>query len=81
MPAVWKVAEPLEVEYRQPIHQSSDQKNSGRKDRRATLLSRVEVEEGSPIKWIALIQPYQEKYKGTASDMGTVFQAGTNKTQ
>ena len=32
MPAVWNVAEPLEVEYRQPIHQSSDQSNSGRKE-------------------------------------------------
>ena len=31
MPAVWNVAEPLEVEYRLPIHQSSDQSNSGRK--------------------------------------------------
>ena len=30
--AVWNVAEPLEVEYRQPIHQSSDQSNSGRKE-------------------------------------------------
>ena len=32
MPAVWNVAEPLEVEYRRPIHQSSDQSNSGRKE-------------------------------------------------
>ena len=31
MPAVWNVAEPLEVEYRRPIHQSSNQSNSGRK--------------------------------------------------
>ena len=28
---VWNVAEPLEVEYRWPIHQNSDQSNSGRK--------------------------------------------------
>ena len=32
MPAVWNVAEPLEVEYRWLIHQSSDQSNSGRKE-------------------------------------------------
>ena len=32
MPAVWNVAEPLEVEYRQPILQSSDQSNSSRKE-------------------------------------------------
>ena len=31
MPAVWNVAEPLEVEYRRSIHQSIDQSNSGRK--------------------------------------------------
>ena len=28
---VWNVAEPLEMEYMQPIHQSSEQSNSGRK--------------------------------------------------
>ena len=32
MPGVWNVAEPLEVEYRWPIHQSSDQSNSSRKE-------------------------------------------------
>ena len=32
LPDVWNVAEPLEVEYRQPIHQSSDQSNSGRRE-------------------------------------------------
>ena len=32
MPAVWNVAEPLEVGYRQPIRQSSDQSNIGRKE-------------------------------------------------
>ena len=32
MPAVWNVVEPLEVEYRQPVHQSSDQSNSGIKE-------------------------------------------------
>ena len=32
LPDVWNVAEPLEVEYRQAIHQSSDQSNSGRKE-------------------------------------------------
>ena len=32
MPAVWNMAEPLEVEYRQPILQSSDQSNNGRKE-------------------------------------------------
>ena len=32
MPAMWNVAEPLEVEDRWPIHQSSDQSNSGIKE-------------------------------------------------
>ena len=32
MPAMWNMAEPLEVEYRQPVLQSSDQSNSGRKE-------------------------------------------------
>ena len=32
MPAVWNVAKPLGLDYRQPIHQSSDQSNSGRKE-------------------------------------------------
>ena len=32
MPAVWNVAEILEVEYRQPILQRSDNSNSGRKE-------------------------------------------------
>ena len=32
MPAVWNVAEPLEVEYRQPVLQSSDQSYSVRKE-------------------------------------------------
>ena len=32
LPVVWNVAEPLEVEYRWPIHQSSDQNNGGRKE-------------------------------------------------
>ena len=32
LPNVWNVAEPLEVEYRRPIHQSSNQSNSGRRE-------------------------------------------------
>ena len=32
MPTEWKVAKSLEVEYRRPILQSSDQSNSGRKE-------------------------------------------------
>ena len=32
MPVVWNVAEPLEVEYRWPIHQSSDQSTGSRKE-------------------------------------------------
>ena len=31
MPGVWNMAEPLEVEYKQPVRQSSDQSNSNRK--------------------------------------------------
>ena len=59
MPAVWNVAEPLEVEYRRSIHQSSDQSNSSRKEIEKPPCSeeiegsRVEVKEGSPIKQIA----------------------------
>ena len=58
MPDMWNMAKPLEVEYKQPIHQSSDQSNSGEKDSEVTLQrqdrgSRVEVKEGSPFKWIA----------------------------
>ena len=58
LPDVWNVAEPLEVEYRWPIHQSSDQSNSGRKEIVKPPCveetgSRVEVKEGSPIKQIA----------------------------
>ena len=48
----------LEVEYRWPIHQNSDQSNSGRKEIEKPpcgeeIEGRVEVKEGSPIKWIA----------------------------
>ena len=32
LPVVWNEAEPLEVENGRPIHQSSDQSNSGRKE-------------------------------------------------
>ena len=32
MPDVWNVAEPLEMEYRQPVHQSSDQSSCNRKE-------------------------------------------------
>ena len=32
LPDVWNVDEPLEVEYRWPIHQNSDQSNNGRKE-------------------------------------------------
>ena len=59
MPAVWNVAKPLEVEYRQPIFQSSDQSNSGRKEiekppcGEETEGQQAEVKEGSPIKQIA----------------------------
>ena len=32
MPNMWNVAKPLEVEYRQPIRQSSDQSNGSRNE-------------------------------------------------
>ena len=32
LPDVWNVAEPLEVEYWRPIHQSSDQSNSDKRE-------------------------------------------------
>ena len=39
MPAVWNVVQPLELEYRQPIHQSSDQNNRGRQEIEKPLCS------------------------------------------
>ena len=59
LPDVWNVVEPLEVEYRPPIHQSSDQSNSGRKEKvkppcgEETRGSRAEFKEGSLIKQMA----------------------------
>ena len=59
MPAVWNVAEPLEVEYRRPIHHSSDQSNRGRKEIEKPLCGEeTEGQEsrsrrGSPIRQIA----------------------------
>ena len=53
---MWNVAEPFEVEYRRPIHQGSDQSNSGRKEmekRRRDRRSRFKVKERSPIRRIA----------------------------
>ena len=44
LPAVWNVAKPLEVEYKRPIHQSSDQSN--------TLLE-INVLQGSSVNpWV-----------------------------
>ena len=65
------MAEPLEVEYRRPIHQSSDQSNSSRndiedppcgeeKESQESRSRRDHQSSGYP-----LIQPYrEEKYKG-----------------
>ena len=71
LPDVWNVAEPLEVEYRQPIHQSSGQSNIGRKGKVKPPCG--EETEGQELRlrkyhyssgW-PLIQPYQEeKHKG-----------------
>ena len=71
LPDMWNVAEPLEVEYRQPIHQNSDQSNIGRKE--IVKPPCVEETEGQESRsrrdhqssgW-PLIQSYQEeKYKG-----------------
>ena len=71
LPDMWNVAEPLEVEYRWPIHQSSDQSNSGRKE--IVKPPRVEETEGQESRsrrdhqssGQPFIQSYQEeKYKG-----------------
>ena len=43
LPDVWKVAEPLEVEYRRSIHQSSYQSNSGRKEIEKPVAKRQRV--------------------------------------
>ena len=66
MPDVWNMAKTLEVEYRQPICQSSDQSNSGRKETekqpcgkeregQESRSRRDHQSSGEP-----LIQPYQE---------------------
>ena len=74
LPDVWNVAEPLEVEYRQPIHQSSDQNSSGRKEIvKPPCTEETEGQDSRSTKdhqssgW-PLIQCYQkEKYKGKNS--------------
>ena len=43
MPDMWNVAEPLEVEYRQPVCQSSDQSNSSRKEKSNTAAKRYRI--------------------------------------
>ena len=49
------MAEPLGVEYRPPIHQRSDQSNSGREEiEKPPWDEETEVKEGSPIKQISL---------------------------
>ena len=82
---MWNVAEPLEVEYRQPIHQSSDQSNSSRKEIEnppcgKETESRVEVKEGSPIKQIAFDSTLSRSRSERTPDMRAIFQAGINKT-
>ena len=51
MHAVWNVAEPLEMEYRRPVYQSSDQSNSGRKELEKPPCS--EETEGQGQGWVA----------------------------
>ena len=70
MPAVWNMAEPLEVEYRWQIHKSSDKSNSGRKEiEKPPCGEETEGQESRSRRdhqssgW-PLIQPYrEEKYK------------------
>ena len=71
LPDVWNVAEPLEVEYRRPIHQSSDQSNSDKREIVKPLCA--EEIEGQKSRsrrdhqssGLPLIQSYQEeKYMG-----------------
>ena len=71
LPDVWNVAEPLEVKCRRPIHQSSDQSNSGRKEKVKPPCGEETEGQESRSRWDhqssvwPLIQPYQEeKYKG-----------------
>ena len=51
LPDVWNVAEPLEVEYRRPIHQNSDQSNSGRKE--IVKPPCAEETEGQELRFVA----------------------------
>ena len=55
---MWNMAERLEVEYRQPKHQGSDQSNSDRKGKKKQpydkeIRSRVDGKEESPVKQVA----------------------------
>ena len=72
--AMWNVTEPLKVEYKRPIHQSSDQSNSGRKEiEKPSCGEETEGQESRSRRdhqssKYPLIQPYQEeKYKGKNS--------------
>ena len=67
MSDIWNMAKPLEVEYRQPIHQSSDQSNSGRKEIEKQPYSKeIQGQESRSRRehqssgW-PLILPYQEE--------------------
>ena len=87
MPVVWNMAELLELEYRQPVHQSSNQSNISRKEiEKPPCGEETEGQESSSRRdhqssRYPLIQSYQEeKYKGKNPDMRAIIQAGTNKT-
>ena len=89
MATIWNIVKPLEVEYRQPILQSSDQGNSSRKrDRYATLWQRdrglrVEVKDGSPMKRLAFDSTLTRKksIRRRIADMRAMFQSGMNALQ
>ena len=70
-PAVWNVAKPLEVEYRWPIHQSSNQSNNIRKDiEKPPCGEETEGQESRSRRdhqssgWPLIQAHREEKYKG-----------------
>ena len=70
-------------EYRQPIHQSSDQSNSGRKEKvKPPCGEETEGQEGITNQADGLwFNPIKKRsIKGRTPDARAIFQAGTNKT-
>ena len=80
MPAMWNIAELVEVEYRRPIHQSSDQTNSGRREIEKPPCSKETEGQESRSRRDHQFNPIEKRsIRGRTPDMRAKFQAGTNK--